>query len=178
MKKYIAALSFIGIILLIASCKDESAVKISGTVKNPDKLKKVYLLEADSVQINVIDSTNLSEDGKFEFKHVAPYANLYKLRVGTSIYDLIAKNGEAIDFSTDMADKTHAYTISGSDNSEKIQEFNKVSNYYGDINSKVVDEYQAKVQALGKESDSLMKIYMPLFLKNMGDYSNAVLNFE
>jgi peroxiredoxin len=169
--------SILALSLIIASCKDESVFKISGTVKNPASLKKVYLLEADSVQISVIDSTNLSEDGKFQFKHPAPYANLYKLRIGGAIYDLIAKNGDEINFTTDQNDKAHTYVITGSENSEKIQEFNKLSNFYGDKNSKVAEEYQAKVEQLGKESDSLAKAYMPLFLKTMSDYSDAVLKF-
>jgi len=169
--------SIIALSFLIASCKDESAFKISGTINNPGKLKKVYLLEADSSQINIIDSTSLSEDGKFEFKHPAPYANLYKLRISGAIYDLIAKNGDAISFTTDENDKGHAYVITGSENSEKIQEFNKLSNFYGDKSSKVVTEYQAKVEALGKESDSLVKAYMPIFMKNMDDYSSAVIKF-
>lgn len=172
-----AAYSIIALALLIASCKDESVFKISGTIKNPAKEKKIYLLEADSIQINVIDSTNLSEDGKFQFKHTAPYANLYKLRFDGAIYDLIAKNGDNIDFVTDENDPTHTYQIKGSEGSEKIQEYNKLSNFYGDKNSKVVEEYQAKAEALGKESDSLLQVYRPLFMQNMADYSNAVLKF-
>jgi thiol-disulfide isomerase/thioredoxin len=177
MKIRSVAYSIVALALLIASCKDESVFKISGTIKNPGDIKKVYLLQADSVQISVIDSTNLSEDGKFVFKHPAPYANLYKLRIQGAIYDLIAKNGDVIDFTTDQKDKTHTYQITGSENSEKIQEFNKISNFYGDKNTKISDEYQAKVEAAGKESDSLVKIYMPMFLKNMSDYSDAVMKF-
>jgi peroxiredoxin len=169
--------SFIALVLVMASCKDASVFKISGTVKNPDKIKKVYLLEADSAQISVIDSTAIGDSGNFEFKHVAPYANLYKLRIGGAIYDLIAKNGDAITFSTDQSDKAHTYEIKGSDNSEKIQEFNKLSNYWGDKNGKIVEEYQAKVEKVGKESDSLVAIYRPMFMKNMDDYANAVLKF-
>jgi peroxiredoxin len=162
---------------VIVSCKDKSTFTISGTIKNPASLKSIYLLEADSSQIAVIDSTKLSEDGKFQFKHPAPYANLYKLRVGSSIFDIIAQNGDAIDFSTDLNDNTHAYDVTGSDNSEKIKEFNKISNFYGDKNTKVADEYMAKSQALGKESDSLQAIYDPLFKKNLADYGQAIIKF-
>src|ERR1700716_892170 len=84
--------------LVIYSCKDKSSFTISGTITNPGSLKKIYLLAADSTTVSVIDSTNLSEQGKFQFKHPAPYANLYKIRAGSSIFDLIAKNGDAIDF--------------------------------------------------------------------------------
>lgn len=132
---------------------------------------------ADSTQISVIDSTNLSDQGKFQFKEQAPYANLYKIRIGGSIFDLIAKNGDDINFSTSVTDLAHAYQVSGSDESEKIKEFNKISNFYGDKSSKISEEYQNKVQAIGKESDSLINIYRPLFLKNFSEYSIAILKF-
>jgi len=177
MKLHSIVYSIIALVLVMASCKDESVFKISGTLKNPGTIKKAYLLEADSAQINIIDSTAIAQDGKFEFKHPALYANLYKLRIGSAIYDLIAKNGEVIEFATDENDKTHAYEIKGSENSEKIQEFNKLSNFWGEKNGKIVEEYQAKVQQLGKESDSLVAIYRPMFMKNMDGYAEAVLKF-
>jgi peroxiredoxin len=177
MKNRLAAYSILLLVFFITSCKDKSTFTLSGTIKNPASLKSVYLLEADSSQINVIDSTKLNEDGKFQFKHAAPYSNLFKLRVGGSIFDFIAQNGDAINFTTDLNNNAHEYQISGSDNSEKIKEFNKISNFYGDKNSKVADEYQAKSQALGKQSDSLMKIYLPVFEKNLEDYGQAVLKF-
>ncbi|MEN0056825.1 MAG: TlpA disulfide reductase family protein [Mucilaginibacter sp.] len=168
-----------GILLsaFLFSCKDKTAFTISGTLKNPASLKIVYLFAAVSSPVQVVDSTTLSEDGKFKFKHDAPYANLYKLRTGDTMFDMIAKNGDDIDFVTDLKDSSHAYTITGSDDSEKIKEFNKISNFYGEKSNKVVAEYQEKSQALGKQSDSLLKVYMPIFQKNMAEYSTAVLKF-
>jgi hypothetical protein len=61
--------------------------------------------------------------------------------------------------------KTILILSKGSDDSDKIKEFNKISNFYGDKNAKLVAEYQEKSQALGKQSDSLLKIYMPVFQK-------------
>jgi peroxiredoxin len=173
-------LSFCSAVLLsfcLFSCKDNNSFTISGTVNNPGSLKTIYLLAADSTQISVVDSTNLSDGGKFQFKRQAPYANLFKIRMGGSIFDLIAKNGDAIEFSSNLTDNTHAYKVTGSDESGKIQEFNKISNYYGDKSSKLSEEYQNKVQAIGKESDSLVKIYRPLFLAVYDDYGNAALKF-
>ncbi len=177
MKRNLISYSVILLSLFIFSCKDNSAFTISGTITNPGSLKKIYLLEADSTQISVIDSTNLSEEGKFQFKHAAPYANLFKLRLGGTIFDLIAKNGDAIDFSTSLTDKTNAYQISGSDESEKIKDFNKINNLYAEKSGKISEEYQEKAQAIGKESDSLIKIYKPMFMKIMDDYSADVLKF-
>ncbi|HEY2583475.1 MAG TPA: TlpA disulfide reductase family protein [Mucilaginibacter sp.] len=163
--------------LFVFSCKDNNAFTISGSVTNPGSLKSVYLLRADSTQISVIDSTNLSDQGKFQFKSQAPFANLYKIRIGGAIFDVIAKNGDEITFSTNVTDPTHAYQVSGSNESEKIKEFNKISNFYGEKNDKLAGEYQNKVQAIGKESDSLINAYRPLFQKNIDAYSIAVLKF-
>ncbi len=177
MKKYIIYLSVVVLSFALFSCKDKNAFTISGTITNPGSLKKIYLLEADSSQIAVIDSTNISDQGKFEFKHPSPYANLFKIRLGGSIFDLIAKNGDAIDFSTNLTDNTHAYEVSGSAESAKIKEFNKISNLYEGKSNKISQDYQDAVQKVGKESDSLAKIYMPIFQKVIGEYSEAVLKF-
>jgi len=134
-------------------------------------------MEADSGGIKVVDSTQLSEDGKFKFKHSAPYADLYKLRVGGSVFDIIAQNGDDITFSTDINDNTKAYTVTGSQESEKIQEFNKLSNSYGDKLNKIYNEYQAKAEALGRETDSLRNAYMPIFQPIMDAQSEATLKF-
>lgn len=177
MKKHFVLYSVLLLSLFLFSCSDKNTFTISGTVNSPGSLKKIYLLAADSSAITVIDSTDLSDQGKFQFKHAAPYANLFKLRIGGAIFDMIAKNGDAIDFTTSLSDNSHAYQVTGSDESAKIQEFNKISNFYSEKSTKVSDEYQTKVQAAGKESDSLVAVYMPQFQKVMTDYSTAVLKF-
>jgi peroxiredoxin len=163
----------------IFSCKSNNAFTISGTVTNPGSLKQVVLIGADTNQsgVTVLDSVNLSDQGKFQFKHSTPYANLYKIRMGGNIYDLIAKNGDEVDFTTDLKDVSHAYQVKGSPESGKIQEFNKLTNFYGDKSSKVNQEYQSKAEALGKESDSLIKVYRPMLMKIYDEYGQAVLKF-
>ncbi len=177
MKKYSIIYLSACLIVLLSSCKDKNAFILSGTLTNPGSLKKVYLLAADSSQIAVVDSTNLSDQNKFEFKHASPYANLYKLRVGGSIFDFIAKNGDDINFITNVTDTSHTYQISGSAESDKIKEFNRISNQYGNVSSKLSQEFQDKLQALGKQSDSLVKAFMPRFNSMISNYSAAVLKF-
>jgi len=168
----LAVLSF-----FIFSCADKGAFTISGTISNPGSLKTVFLMEADSGGIKVVDSTQLSENGKFQFKHVAPYQDLYKIRVGGSIFDIIAKNGDAITFGTDVNDNTKAYTVTGSEESDKIKDFNKLNNVYSDKMSKLYTDYQAKAQAIGKETDSLINVYRPQFQVIMNEQSEATLKF-
>jgi peroxiredoxin len=179
MKKNI--IYYCSIILLAAtlfSCKDKNAFTVSGTINNPGSLKKIFLIQQDTAGISVIDSTNLSDQNTFSFKHNTPYPNVFRLRVGGSIFDFIAQNGEKIDFSTSLTDNTHGYTISGSDESGKLKEFNKTSNVYVDKTNKIVGEYESKVESLGKGAeDSLMKVYKPMFMKNFEEGSAAILKF-
>ncbi|MDF2433817.1 MAG: hypothetical protein JWP44_3448 [Mucilaginibacter sp.] len=177
MKKYLIPCSIFILSLFIFSCKDNNSFVISGTINNPGSLKKIYLFTTDSTQIKLVDSTNLSDQNKFQFKSQAPYANLFKLRIGSTIFDFIAKNGDNIDFSTNLTDKTSAYQISGSDESEKIKEFNKISNFYAEKSTVISQQFESKSQALGKQSDSLISIYKPQFDKIMASYGADVLKF-
>lgn len=167
----VAALSF-----LIFSCTGKNAFTISGTISNPASLKTIYLLEIDS-SVKVLDSTTLSEDGKFKFNHNAAYAGLYKLRVGGTSFDLIAKNGDEINFTTDNNDNNHTYQLTGSEESEKVKEVNKIADNYADENTRIYDEYQTKAQAIGKESDSLINVYRPQLEKVNAEESAVVLKY-
>jgi len=170
-----------GMFLLSAflfSCKDNTTFTISGTIKSSSAVKKVYLLQADSVaQFKVIDSVSLMRDGSFEFKRNSAYANLYKLKADTTEFDMAAQNGDIIELNADLTGRRHTYTISGSDASEKIKAFDDFSQAYADRNNKVVAEFNAKSQQAGQQPDSLLKIYMPVFQKNLAVYSDAVLKF-
>src|SRR5438445_4881669 len=131
MKRYIIYSFVVALMGLIYSCKDKSTFTISGTITNPGDVKKVYLFQADSAGLSMVDSTNLNESGKFQFKRSSPYQNLFDIRTGkTAVFDVIAKNGDDISFSTDLADTSRKYTITGSEGSEKIKEFNQLDNVY------------------------------------------------
>jgi peroxiredoxin len=163
--------------LSIFSCADKNSFTISGTISNPGSLKTIYLLQADSSSVTVVDSTNLSENGKFKFKRSAAYPGLYKLRDGGTSFDLIAKNGDEVNFTTDNNDNNHIYQITGSEESEKLKEFNKITSVYTDANTKLYTEYQAKAQAIGKESDSLNNVYRPQLERNNAAESAFVLKY-
>jgi len=161
----------------LASCKDKNAFKLSGTVDHPGSLKKVYLLAIDSSQLAVVDSANLSEQGKFEFKHAAPYESLFMIRLGSAVFDMIAKNGDNISFTTDLTNKNNDYTITGSPESDKMKEFDKVRNGYLNERTKIAEAYDSAAQAIGKSTDSLIGVYKPKYLKNAADLSEASLKF-
>ncbi len=160
----------------LTSCKDKNGFKIEGKIEHPAK-QEVYLLEADSTDVKVIDSTQLNEQNGFVFKKATPFANLYKIKNGEQEFDLIAENGNDIDFKTDLADPNHSYSTSGSEDSEKIKAYNRISNIYTAKNSKLANEYQEAATAKGVNQDSVLKKYVPVFEQNMAALSAEVLKF-
>jgi peroxiredoxin len=161
-----------------SACVQNADFTLSGQIKNAGEVKKVYLLEAGTTRVTITDSASLDAQGKFQFKHFTPYANLYKLRIGGFFFDLIAANGDKIEFTTDLQDEKHIYTVNGSENSEKIQQFNKISSFYGEKNAKLDEQYQAEVEKAGKETAELSNKFIPLYRKNIADYSNALIDFK
>ncbi len=171
MKKLIIA-AFVAI-LFAASCKNNSELSISGKVENPGDLKKILLYEADSL----VDSAFLNEDSEFKFRRVAPDANFYTLVVGEKNFLVIGKNGEEIELNTNYIDTTNTYTISGSDESKKIQDINVIQADFGKIYQKLQNEYAAAVNANPAKKDSITNVLMPEFQANMDKYSETVFKF-
>jgi peroxiredoxin len=182
--KSIVKYSVIGLLLsgVFVSCKDKNAFVISGKIEHADKrIKTAFLYKPDSTQsggMTMIDSVTLS-DGEFSFKRNAPDAQLYEVLLGSFPVNLIAKNGDDINIRLDSKDTTGTYQISGSSDSERMREYNSISNKYGKITGTINDAYSAKVKnAKNKaDSDALIAKYLPMFEKNMEENSNAVLKF-
>lgn len=163
-------------LVVLSSCQDKKSFKIEGKIEHPAQ-QKVYLLEADSTNVAVVDSAQLSEQNQFTFKKSTPYPNLYKIKNGDQEFDLIVQNGEKINFSTDLVDPAHNYTISGSEDSEKIKEYNKISNKYTAKNTKLANEYQEAAAAKGANPDAVLNRFLPEFEQNMAALSNEILKF-
>lgn len=163
-------------IAVLSGCQDKNTFTVKGKIDHP-AAQKVYLLEADSTNVKIIDSATLTEQNQFNFKKSAPFANLYKIKNGDQEFDLIAENGNNIDFKTDLSDPAHNYTIDGSEDSEKLKEYNRISNIYSAKNSKLANEYQEAAAAKGANPDSVLKKYLPQFEKNMASLSTEILKF-
>jgi peroxiredoxin len=118
----------------------------------------------------------LTTEGSFKFKKQSAYAQLFKLKADTTQFDVIAQNGDEVELTTDLADKAHAYTVSGSDESVAMQTFDELAKANTDQNNKLSAEFDQKSQA-GANSDSLLKVYRPVFEKNQAAYTAAVFKF-
>ena len=169
------------LVLALGACTDKNALYIKGTVDHPKKIKTAYLLKVDSTQtggMTIVDSVALS-DGDFSFKRNAPYPELYQVLVGGLPLSIIARNGEVVKLKLDAADSSMTYKVSGSEDSEKMQEFTNLSNHYANITGAINMAYEKKIKGAKNkaDSDAVLNTYLPLFQKNMADGSMASIKF-
>lgn len=162
---------------VFTSCKDKNAFVLDGEIDNPKDIKKVYLLETNGNQLEIVDSAALSDRNRFSFKRAAPSAALYKLKVGGVMYDLIAQNGDEINFKTNALDTTNTYDISGSPASDKIKVFNKISVHYNNINDKILADYEYQTKTLNHPAPPVYASSMEQLKKNQKAYAEATLRF-
>ena len=130
----IALIALVGLV----SCKNNKEFTISGEIKNPGSIKKIYLVKGLAGGLNAecphIDSTFLNENGLFTLKGSNPYVDFYYVVGGVEnkssalMAMLIAKNGDELTLEMNYADTTGAYKITGSKESEKIMELNEIRN--------------------------------------------------
>jgi peroxiredoxin len=160
-------------LLVLSSCKNNKEFSINGKIENAGILKKVQLYEMDQL----IDSAFLNENNEFKFRRISPDPNFYTMVVGEKNFLIIAQNGDEIDFETNLADITNTYKIDGSSDSEKIRDFNQVSNESGKVYQDIQKEYSQKVSANPAAKDSIFKALLPVFQKNMDSYSENALKF-
>lgn len=162
-----------GLLLAFASCKNNDEFSISGKISNAGDLKKVLLYQGDSV----VDSSMLNTDKEFKFRRVSADPNFYNISAGDKNYLIVAQNGDELNFIADLTAVDNSYTIEGSENSDKIKEFNAISAKYGKIFQEIQGEFSRTVEKNPSLKDSITSVLMPRFEKNMADYSVEVLKF-
>ncbi len=162
-----------GIAALFSACKDPNNFTISGKLEGAGDLKKVMLYQTDKL----VDSAFLTADHEFKFKRSNPNPDFYSLSAGGKNFQLIAKNGDAIEFSANLADTTGSYILEGSDDSDKIKEFNKLSQKYGKVFEQLQARFSEAVAAHPQAKDSIYQAVMPAFQANMDAAAKEALAF-
>jgi peroxiredoxin len=171
--KKVLGLAILAMSIFVVSCKNNDELSISGKVDNAGEIKKVLLYETDQL----VDSAFLNENNEFKFRRVTEEPNFYTLVVGEKNFLVVGKNGNALNFKTDYADSTNNYEIKGSEDSEKIREFNQIGNDFSKIYKKIQDDYSRMVEANPAAKDSIYNVLMPQFQATMDKYSETALKF-
>ena len=107
--------------LTIASCSDNKFT-VEGQIGNA-KDSVLYFENVGLEGINVLDSVKLSDDGEFAFHQEAPSApEFYRLRIADQIINVSIDSTETVQIKGTYPNMAADYTVSGSENCEKIRE--------------------------------------------------------
>jgi len=157
----------------IVSCKNKNQFTIEGKLENAGDLKQVLLYKEDLL----IDSAVLSEDKEFKFNVASPDATFFYVVAKDKNYLLVAQNGDDLDFHADFTNQTGEYSIEGSDIADKLKSYNQISNRYGKVFLGLQNQFQKEVSKNPAVKDSLEKVLLPVFEKNMEEFGQASLKF-
>lgn len=161
------------VVALVSGCKNKDEFTIDGKLLNVQGQKKVLLYQ----QNRLIDSAVLSENNEFKFHVASPEPEFFYLVVNEKNYLFVARNGDALKFEADYADPAGEYQIEGSEDAEKLKEFNSMANKYGKVFLSLKEEYEKQVSQRPAAKDSLTQVYSPRFDKNMQAFSKESLHF-
>ncbi|MCX7986971.1 MAG: AhpC/TSA family protein [Bacteroidales bacterium] len=110
--------------LVLSACNTSHKVKINGNISEAIP-GKIYLTEYNLTHEKVIDSTEISQKGKFAFRLKVFQPQLFKLYVNRDNYIwLLLSPGEMVQLSILAKKDTFSYTVSGSAYSEQVKMLN------------------------------------------------------
>lgn len=107
--------------ITIASC-DNKKFTVEGQIENA-KDSVLYFENVGLEGIQVLDSVKLNDNGDFSFSEAANLApEFYRLRIANQIINVSIDSTETVQIKAEYPDMASNYTVSGSDNCEKIKE--------------------------------------------------------
>ena len=107
--------------ITIASC-DNKKFTVEGQIDNA-KDSMLYFENVGLEGIQVLDSVKLNESGDFSFSEAANLApEFYRLRIANQIINVSIDSTETVQVKAEYPNMASNYTVSGSENCEKIKE--------------------------------------------------------
>ena len=158
MKKQFYLVFFgVAVALFAISCSNKKEFSIKGSFTNIGDAKKVYLLKLDTFgQMTPIDSTFLNEDHAFTLKSKNNDPDFYQVAVGQRAFFVIAENGDEIELTADLQHPGGNYELKGSEEAEKITEYNKLTSDYSQKNGQLAEQYSKMITADQDNKDQII----------------------
>ena len=140
--------------LAIASC-DNRKFTVEGEITGA-KDSVLYFENVGLEGISVLDSVKLDEGGTFSFRQEATEApEFYRLRVYDQIINVSIDSTETVSFKADYQTMATGYTVSGSDDNEKIRELTQKQIA---LQQKAIAIQQNTALGIGVINDSINKL--------------------
>ena len=118
------AIYTVGCLLLMtmASCENKPSFRVEGTVSGAEG-RMLYLEQVGIEDIETLDSIKLNAKGVFDFSENRPQTpEFYRLRIADKIINFAIDSTEIIKIKAQYNDFPTGYSISGSENNDKIKE--------------------------------------------------------
>jgi thiol-disulfide isomerase/thioredoxin len=135
------------LIVFFTGCKDKSSFKIDGNV-NGEKKKYVYIHRVEVDKPILIDSSKVSNSGKFSFRIKTSEPDFYQLGFSKDNFiTLLAEPGEKIRLTSKGKTLFENYSVTGSEGSMKVR---NLDNKLNDT-KRQLDSLSTVYQKLSKE---------------------------
>ena len=150
--------------MTIASCNDNKFT-VEGQISNA-KDSILYFENVGIESVNVLDSVKLGDSGDFSFSENAAKApEFYRLRIADQIINISIDSTETVNVKGEYPGMASNYTISGSENCEKIKELTLKQM---DLQNRAIAIQKNTALGVDVANDSILKI--------LADYKQDVKN--
>ena len=140
--------------MAVASC-DNNKFRVEGEISNA-KDSVLYFESVGLEGIQVLDSVKLGDNGSFAFSGDATEApEFYRLRIADQIINVSIDSTETVQFKGEYPGMASNYTVSGSDNCEKIRE---LTLRQMELQRQAIDLQSNTDLGIAKANDSIMKL--------------------
>ena len=140
--------------IAVASC-DNNKFRVEGEISNA-KDSVLYFESVGLEGIQVLDSVKLGDNGSFAFSGDATEApEFYRLRIADQIINVSIDSTETVQFKGEYPGMASNYTVSGSDNCEKIRELTLRQMA---LQRQAIDLQNNTELGIAKANDSIMKL--------------------
>ena len=140
--------------MTIASCNDNKFT-VEGQISNA-KDSILYFENVGIESVNVLDSVKLGVNGDFSFSENATKApEFYRLRIADQIINISIDSTETVNVKGEYPGMASNYTISGSENCEKIKELTLKQM---DLQSRAIAIQKNTALGIDATNDSILKI--------------------
>ena len=165
MMKIVSKLAVVLAAMIVASCSNNK-FNVEGQIANAND-SVLYFENVGLEGIQVLDSVKLSGDGNFAFSGDPTEApEFYRLRIADQIINVSIDSTETVQIKAGYPGMAANYTISGSDNCEKIRELTMKQM---DLQAKAIAIQQNTalgVKVIGDSIQSLINVYKDDVMKN------------
>ncbi len=154
MKHILKAATMMLAAVAIAACTDNK-FHVEGQITNAGD-SVLYFENVSLEGVQVLDSAKLGSDGSFAFSGEAPEApEFYRLRIANQIINVSIDSTETVQVKGEYPGMASNYTVSGSDNCEKIRE---LALRQMDLQRQAIDLQNNADLGIAKANDSIMKL--------------------